>query len=81
MASRKSHSLKVESLLEVTTSLEVGCAEAWVSSSSWPDSWWSISPVWVSQMQACLSQPSTDQRHVWTSGWTEECGLCKTHLL
>ena len=43
----------------MTTSLEVGCAEAWVSSSSWPDSCCSSSPVCVSQMHACLSHPET----------------------
>ena len=57
MASRKSHSLKVESLLEVTTRRDVGWADAWVSSSSWPDNWWRSSPVCVSQMQAKRSQP------------------------
>ena len=60
MLSLKSHSLKVQSLELVTTRREVGWVEAWVSSSSWPESCWSSWPVCVSQMHASLSQPESN---------------------
>lgn len=48
----------MESLEEVTTSLEVGWTDVCVSSSSWPLSWCKSCPVWVSQTQAKRSHPA-----------------------
>ena len=76
IASLKSHSLKVESLLLVTTSLLEGWQAAPVSSMSWPGRVWTMVAELMSQRAAVLSQlavtawsPPASQSALTTTPW------------